>query len=250
MLLPPSLGHIRARARADVLADWLTQRLRTKVDVAVTETYGELADAIVGSDVDLAWAPPSICARILDHAVVVFKAVRDGRSSYCSAIVTRADGPDDIAALRGKRAAWVDEESIGGYRLAHAHLRRSGIDPNLDLRHAQFYGAYADALRAVLSGQADFAATFSATPEDSQTKMRLHELVGPRSVDLKVVGYTGDAPADGLVITHRAEQRLPGIVERLRPLVDGSGGYTFLLSLLEAERLEAAKPLDYVSLLD
>ena len=245
MLLPRSLGRVRALARAEVLGEWLTQRLRKQVTVTVADTYADVATAIIGGDVDLAWAPPSICAQVLDHALAIFKAVRDGHSSYYSAIVARADGPATVEDLAGKRAAWVDEQSVGGYLLARAHLRRAGIEPE----HAAFYGAYGEALRAVVAGRADFAATFSATPEDSQTKMRLHELIGPGSDQLEIVGYTGAAPADGLVITHRADQRLPGIVDRLRPLVDGSGGYTFLLSLLEAERLEPARPGDYASLL-
>ena len=250
MLLPPSLGKIRAEARADVLADWLGGRLQTPIAVSVAGSYDELAVAIVDARVDLAWAPPSVCAQIADRVRAIFKAVRGGRSSYCSAIVARPDGPKDVAGLRGKRAAWVDERSVGGYLLARAHLKRAGIDPQRDLRDCRFYGSYGDALRAVLARQADFAAAFSASPDDDQTRLRLHELVGAAADELAIVAHTDDAPADGLVVTPRAETRFPDIVARLAPLVDGSGGYTFLLSLLEAERLEPAKAGDYASLLE
>jgi phosphonate transport system substrate-binding protein len=249
MLLPPSLGQLRGEARADVLADWLRERIDGDVEVAVAKTYEALAQAIVDAEVDLAWAPPLVCARVADRVPVIFKAIRGGRATYCAAIVTRKDGPKTLEELRGKRAAWIDRNSVGGYRLASAHLREHGVDPDRDLAASRFHGAYADALRAVLSGNADFAATFSAEADEAETRRRLQELVGPSADELAILGYTAPAPSDGLVLTGRSGRRLDELLAQLRPLVDGTEGHTFMLSLLEADRLVAAEPGDYAPLL-
>ena len=160
MMLPPSLGPIQAEARADIMAEWLNRRLGMEVEVQVAESYDALRRNIERDVVDLAWAPPSVCANVENRAEKIFKAVRNGRSTYCSAIVERSADAGGFEGLLGKRAAWVDPMSLGGYQLPIAHLRRNGIDPERDLGEQDFHGAYGAALRSVLSGRADIAAVY------------------------------------------------------------------------------------------
>ena len=60
--------------------------------------------------------------------------------------------PED---LRGRRLAAVDATSLGGWRMAWALLRESGIDPGRDLAVVRFLGTHDAVVLAVLAGQAD-----------------------------------------------------------------------------------------------
>lgn len=249
MLLPPSLGTLRATARADLLADWLRERLRMPVEVRVASSYETLAAAISAAEVELAWAPPSICAQVEVHVPAIYTAVRDGQSTYCAAIVAKTGRFGSVAELRGKRAAWVERRSTGGYLLAAARLRAEGIDPDRDLVEQRWCGSYGDALRAVLTDRADFASVFVPAPKAAAVLRPMHDLVGSGADDLAPVAFTARAPSDGLVVTRRAMALdNESAVGWLMPLIDGRETGSYLLLLLEAERLVRAGPHDYAAL--
>jgi phosphonate transport system substrate-binding protein len=243
MLLPPSLGTLRATARADLLADWLRQRLGFAIEVRVASSYESLARAVLAAEVDLAWAPPSICAQVEAHVPAIYTAVRDGQSSYAAAIVAKDGRFGSVAELRGKRAAWVEPRSTGGYLLAIATLRAEGLDPDRDLAEQSFLGSYGDALRAVVGDRADFTSVFVASPKPYAVLRPLHDLVGSGADDLAAIAFTGRSPCDGLVVTRRL-----AAADWLAPLVDGRETGSYLLLLLEAERLVRASPHAYAAL--
>lgn len=247
-MLPPSLGPIQAEARADIMAQWLTRRLGVSFEVEVAPSYESLRQAIESESVDLAWAPPSVCANVEQLELSIYKAVRHGRSTYCSAIVERHDGAAGMDGIRGKNAAWVDPMSLAGYQLPVAHLRRHGIDPERDLAGQDFLGAYGTALRTVLAKRADIAAVYCSEPREDALERRLHEVLGSAGAMLRLVSFTSTVPTDGLIITRRAAGSLD--VDRFHRLFDGTDGYTFFLSLLEADRLVPAVRGEYALLRD
>ena len=249
MLLPPSLGTLRATARADLLADWLRQRLGFAIEVKVASSYETLAGAVLAAQVDLAWAPPSICAQVESQAAAIYTAVRDGQSSYAAAIVALDGRFGSLAELRGKRAAWVEPRSTGGHLLAAAALRAEGIDPDRDLAEQTYAGSYGDALRAVLGDRADFTSVFVASPKPYAVLRPLHDLVGSGADRLTALAFTSRSPCDGLVVTRRL--MAPGADNPdgwLMPLIDGRERGSYLLLSLEAERLVRASPHAYASL--
>lgn len=245
VLFPPSLGRARIGARAEVLAASLSRRLGTSVAVEVARSYAEIERRILDGSIELAWAPPVVCARVEKSSLAILKAVRGGQASSRAAIVCRADDPTELAALAGKRAAWVDPLSTGGFLLAAVELGAAGVDPgSLEARH---HGSYQAALLAVLAGDADIASVYVRGDGEQDVERVLEEHVGPRAVGLRVVAMTGEAPPDGLVFTRAARGR-PELVDALTPLADGSRGPTLLLELLEADTLERAGPTDYAAL--
>lgn len=245
ILFPPSLGRARAAARADVLAASLGRRLGAAVEVEVAEDYADLERRVLAGEVDLAWAPPAVCARVEKSAVAVLAAVRGGRSTVRAALVCRAGEALEPGQLAGARAAWVDPLSTAGYLLAAGHLRAAGTD--LAALEHHFVGSYRAALLAVLAGEADLASVYVRSDAEDELRRALEEHVGPREVCLRVMAVTGEAPADGLVVTRAARGR-PGLVDSIAPLTDGSRGPTLLLELLEADTLERARPEDYAEL--
>jgi ABC-type phosphate/phosphonate transport system substrate-binding protein len=249
ILLPPSLGALRATARAEVLAEWMQRKLGIETEVRVASSYDVLAAALLDAQVDLAWAPPSICAQVEPHVPAIFTAVRGGRSSYCAAIVARAGRFTAVEQLRGTIAAWVEPRSSGGHLLAAAMLRAHGLDLGRDLADQSFYGSYRDAVRAVIARRADFTSVFTPSPDVASLRRPLQDLVGAAAAELDAVAFTASAPSDGLVVTRRLMSPGPrGVVPWLAPLIDGRDPGSYLLLLLEAERLVRASPNDYAAL--
>lgn len=242
-LFPPSLGEVTASARGELLADWLSRRLRTQVAVAVAETYSELEQRVRNQEVDLAWAPPSICARVEGVVRKIYKSVRSGRSSYQAAIVVSAGAFQALPELEGKRAAWVDELSTAGHLLAVAYLRAQGVQQKAG--GGAFLGSYRAAVGAVLDREADFCSVFVAQANAECLRTSLTGLVGaPRAQLLKAIAYTEQAPNDGLVVTYGSGGA--GLdLDALAGLVHGPNPTSLLLSLLDADCLEPARAGDY-----
>ena len=247
LLFPPTLGRIRANVRAEVLSQSLGRRLLRRVRVEVADSYADLEASVLEPSVDLAWAPPSICAQAENCSRAIFKAVRFGVSSYNAALIGRAGDPPRIDALAGLRAAWVDELSAGGHLLPIAHLRQLELEPKTLFSSQEFFGSYQGALLAVLSGKADLTAVYCHGNTDEAARRTLRENVGASEIHLAPFAFTADAPSDGLIVTAQIEAGDP-LVDAVERAVDGSRGPTLLLELFEAERLIRASADDYAEL--
>lgn len=248
LLFPPSLGHIAASARAELLAQWFLRHLGVKADIAVAPSYQALQAAIERHEVDLAWAPPIVCAAVQRTSIAILKAVRSHSSSYRAALVVRAGGRDGLSVLRGARAAWVDRLSTAGYLLPIAHLRERMGEPEELLGEQVFLGSYGRALRAVLEREADLASVYVANPSNEAFQASVRELVGEAAPRLRALDFTSEGPSDGLVVVERTS-RADGqrLLRQIREITDGRT-HTLLLTVLDAEALEPARPGDYDAL--
>jgi ABC-type phosphate/phosphonate transport system substrate-binding protein len=228
----------------------MTARFGEAVDVDVAADYGALETAVQRCEVEIAWAPPTICARAWPAARAVLKAVREGRTSYRAALVARAADRLMLESLAGLRAAWVDPRSTGGYLLAVSHLRANGIDPARTFAEQRFLGSYRDVLLAVVVGDADVASVFTRT-EDSERRARseIADLVGPAGAVLAPFSVTAESPHDGLVLTRKLDAR---VAERLSAGLLGLSHTTsapmLLLEICNAESFVHASPRDYRAL--
>ena len=248
LLFPPSLGPVTAGARAEPLAHWLSSRLRRPVAVEVASSYGELQRRVEEREVDLAWAPPTICARVIGRAPGVFAAVRRGGASFRAALIVRKGEIGSIAELAGKHAVWVDRHSAGGYQLPRALLRRRGHDPDQLLGRQSFVGGYTDAVRRVLDGAADLAPVFVHGESSEYVTMSLASIVGARAAEtLAALAVTDVSPADGIVVVRDETEEGVALadVEAI-----GRGGPNPLLEAMDAESLRRAQPSDYATLGD
>lgn len=249
LLFPPSLGRIKASARAELLAESLTRRLGDRVVVEVASSYGDLEERVLSGDVALAWAPPTICARAASSARAILKSVRRGRSMYRAALICRVDDELDADHLQGKRAAWVDPLSTAGYLLPLAYLRGRGHEPEDTLGEQRFVGSYRDALLAVLGREADITAVYAPTATESDARSNMSDHVGAAEVQLRPFAYSEETPADGLILsTKLSASDADRLIENLSLVTDGSKGPTLLLELFDAETLIPARPDDYTAL--
>jgi ABC-type phosphate/phosphonate transport system substrate-binding protein len=250
LLIPPALGKSRAEARADLLGPELARWLGRPVEVEIAADYDELERRVLADEVDLAWAPPSLCARLGGRHHGIFKAVRNGRSTYRSALLCRTGEHRDLASLRGTRAAWVDPLSTAGYLLAESYLRSAGYDPDELFSEQRFLGSYQAALLAVADREADLTAVYvhTDTGTDLHDSIAQHaERAVPR---LSVLAVTGEVGSDGLVVCARlAREEAADLVHRIERMQSNPGGPPMIVSIFDAEALELARAGAYKALL-
>jgi phosphate/phosphite/phosphonate ABC transporter binding protein len=165
------------------------------------DTYDELTQAMFRGEIDLEWLPPIPFLALADRrSIAVLASVR--KSPYRSAIVVAADSPlRSPNSLVGARAAWVDRHSASGFVLPRIKLARAGIDPGVAFASERFYGSHEAVVQAVVSGEADFGATWAqATPP--------RNITGPWTrtafeTGVRVLSVSGSIPPD--VIAARAD---------------------------------------------
>lgn len=162
---------------------------------------------------ELMWLPPLIAFRLVPSGVAHALAipVRNGESSYATALFTRPDSDvTDLEALSGKRVAWVDRRSSAGYILPRALLAARGIAPDETFGEQQMLGAHEKVVARVLSGAADVGATY--------VHLKDGEIVGSAWGDRKVrvLAVHGPIPADMLACGRSLSAQLR---DELRELV-------------------------------
>lgn len=250
--LPPDRGAVRARARAAVLAEWMTAWSGTVVEVRVATSYRDLVLAVERGEADLAWAPPAVVARAQASIRGLLTAVRYGRTA-CRAmfVVHSAATMRSVEDLRGRRAVWVDALSTSGYLSPQLHLRARGLDPQRLFASQSFAGSYRDALQQVLDGDADVTSVFQVNDSVESTLRELLDLVGETGRKLAVLEEaTEAAPFDALVIPRQGEAPMD-LERRILALDQRSRPPAMLLEMCRADRfvrgeIEAYRTLDRV----
>jgi phosphate/phosphite/phosphonate ABC transporter binding protein len=164
-------------------------------------TYDELTQAMFRGEIDLEWLPPIPFLALADRgSIAVLASVR--KLPYRSAILVAAGSPlRRPGDLLGARAAWVDRHSASGFVLPRIKLARAGLDPSTAFAAEKFHGSHEAVVQAVVSGEAEFGATWAqATPPRNVT--------GPWSrtvleAAVRVLSVSGSIPPD--VLAARAD---------------------------------------------
>jgi ABC-type phosphate/phosphonate transport system substrate-binding protein len=249
LLMPPSVGVARAKARGELLESSLSIEMGEPVEVLVADDYARILRDVRDERVELVWAPSATCAEIEPLARAIWKTVREGRSEYRSALVGRVEARLSLERLAGKRAAWVYALSIGGYLLVRRHLVDRGMEPSSIFSDEHFFGTHPAALEAVLDGRADVAAVSvpGPDPEHVAQALSLHAGRGG-AARLAAIAVTDPAPNDALVLTRALDVAR---AEALRARVFAKGARGRLASLclaMECEGFEAARDGEYARL--
>jgi phosphonate transport system substrate-binding protein len=158
---------------ADAMGKMLSTNLEIPVDVLVPTSYGATVQALISNRAHVAYLSslPFMLAEREAKVEILLVEERDGKTSYDSVLVVRADAPiTDPAALRGKRMAFTSPTSASGYVFPMGYIAEKGFiqkGEKADTFFGQttFAGGYDRALLAVLNGQADVAAVSDYTME-------------------------------------------------------------------------------------
>lgn len=212
--LPPSLGEEPVKEMAREFADLLFSAGFTTV--MPFHTYEALEHSLLDGEVDAAWGPPIVCAKVeANGGTVPFRAVRDGGTSYRSALICRQNDPIELERLgqpgtRPMRAVWVDEWSMAGFILPRHHLAARGIDLDVALSEQHLLGSYEACFYAVLDGEADITASWA-----NRRGAGYVELCGNSACLLRVLTYSEETPNDAVVLAPQLDR------ERQRALESG-----------------------------
>ena len=248
--LPSSLGP-ETQVRAQQLQAHLAAALGRDTEVIVAATYEQLARELLAGKVDAAWAPPFVCARIEAMGVrVLVRGLRNGQSAYRAALLTRKDSNVTLDTLKGTTAAWSDRDSVGGYLLPMAFLRDRGLDPAKTFHQQDFVGNYRDALEAVLAGKADVTSVFAPPArEGAPDETGLAELWPEKQNQFRVLGFTEEAPNDGVAVSMSAASTTVTELEKtLLSLHLTPAGATVLKDCFHADKFELAPRMGYRAL--
>ena len=146
------------------LRDYLAKDLQMNVELTCHTTYAGIIRDLIDDKVDVAMLSPLVllrtqsARRLRPLAYGIFRS--SGYFSYKSVILVRQSSPfTSLRELAGKRLAFVDPNSTSGYHIPKRALQRVGVKLG-DLKKVEFYGNHIDAIKALLAGQVDAAATF------------------------------------------------------------------------------------------
>jgi len=160
VLFVPSVDANVIVSGGEVMANALNEATGLTFDVVVPTSYAATIEEMCASPADtMAFIPAFgyVLANDLCGVDVAFKAVRRGWGVYWTMIVVARDSDiNSIEDLDGLRFAFPDAGSTSGYLVPKVMLNEAGVTPSEELEA----GGHPQAVRAVYTGEADFAAAF------------------------------------------------------------------------------------------
>lgn len=147
----------------------------------------------------------------------VYDAPGTGDGFYCSALVARADGPEDLAEFVGSRAAVNDPGSQSGCNaLADAVLCAVPAADAPLFAEVRFSGSHRASALMVAGGDAEIAAI------DAVSWALFQEFETEAHGRLKVLGWTRRMPALPFIAGARTAPRKAALFEALAEAIAGS----------------------------
>ncbi len=179
-----------------------------ELELVLATDYASCVKMLAAEELDLAWLGTSTYVAERGHTpmTTLVRPVWSGRTGYTGVIFTlEGAGISHLEQLRGKRLAFVDEQSASGYVYPAALLRRNGFDLSSDFAATDFLGSHDAVLMAVLLGEYDAGAVFE----------RAYMTVADRArrTRFRVLAQTEPIPGEPIVAGTHLE---PEIVEEIR----------------------------------
>ena len=247
LAIPAPLGQEQARKDAADLSAFFSELLQRKVVAEVADAKA-LPGLLASGKVDLGWlsAAEYVEASAKARVLPVAKLVRAGMPFYRSAIFVKTDtAPRKLAELKGKRLAFVSEQSSAGHLLPRQLLRDAGFS-EADLKNGKFFGDHAAVCKAVLDGQADAGATFANDGRGGSLAGCEQTVGAERTRALKVLATSDPIPNDVVALR---PQSSPEILAALRKGLLGMGttleGMHRINALFHADAFVAADDGDF-----
>lgn len=170
VLFVPSVDANVIVSGGDVMAQALNEATGLTFEVSVPTSYAATIEEMCASPTDtMAFIPAFgyVLANDLCGVDVAFRAVRRGWGVYWTMFVVARDSDiQSIEDLEGKKWAYPDAGSTSGYLVPLVVMNEAGVTPGETLEA----GGHPQAVRAVYTGEADFATAFYspwAAPEGS-----------------------------------------------------------------------------------
>ncbi|MGZ3720418.1 MAG: phosphate/phosphite/phosphonate ABC transporter substrate-binding protein, partial [Bdellovibrionota bacterium] len=153
------------------LLKWLSENTGEEFKIKIMNSYEGTIDQIAEGHIQVAMLSPEpyIKAKKANPEIELLVTELSWNhdktkklDSYRAHILARKDRTDlvDFRSLKGKKIAFVSEESTSGYRVPHAYLRQQHIEANHYFSQAQFLGSHPSVTDAIAAGSVDAGATW------------------------------------------------------------------------------------------
>lgn len=143
------------------LAEYLSQRLQTPIEVRVGRDYESHKQAIASGTVDIAFLGPSTYIRLVEEfgqVPLLARLEANGMPSFRGHIIVRTDSNlQQLGELQGKYFAFGDQNSTMSTLVPQAMLAQQGVTL-ANLSGYRHYNGHKNVALAVLSGDADAGA--------------------------------------------------------------------------------------------
>lgn len=240
-------------ANGKAFAKFYEGQTGVKVKTFVASDYTALIEAMRAGRVDFAFLPPFslVKAEQMADAKVLLKAVRKGRASFYSAIITRADkGISKFEDLKGRSIAWVDPTSTSGHIFPKASLMdKFKIDPDKYFGRQLFSGSHESLVMSVVNGMVDAGATFADNPEGSSGAWTQFLKTAEEQKKIRVVYVTEPITADTMATTNKFFKENKELVEKTTKILEDMGksseGKKILTDLYRMDGMIPAKSSDF-----
>ena len=223
LALTPSRDPTALQEAGDAFVRTITRLSGVPMRAKVASDYAGVVEALRSRHVDLAFVHP--VGYVLAHreagCQILVRDIWQGRIAYTARFYVRADsGIQRVEDLRGKTVAFVDPASSSGYIYPMVLLLKQGLvrdrDPKSFFKEALFAGTHDAALRAVLQGRVDAAASFDKAPE-------LYLKDPAQVARLSHVGETPPIPGGRDLRPARTSRRRAGARQEGAPGHEGAG---------------------------
>jgi len=198
MAFTPSRDPTALQEAADAFVAAVARMSGVPVRAQVASDYAGVVEALRSRRVDLAFVHPVgyVLARREAGCEILVRDVWEGKTAYTARFYVReSSGIKRVEELRGRTIAFVDPASSSGYIYPMVLLIKRGLvrdrDPKTFFKEALFAGTHEAALRALLQGRVDAAATFDRAPQ-------IHLKDPALAAQLVAVGETPEIPEAGI----------------------------------------------------
>jgi phosphonate transport system substrate-binding protein len=172
LALTPSRDPATLQEAGDAFVRAITRLSGVALRAQVASDYAGVVEALRSRRVDLAFVHPVgyVLANREAGCLILVRDVWQGKTAYTARFYVRRDsGIQRVEDLRGKTVAFVDPASSSGYIYPMMLLIKQGLvrdrDPKTFFKEALFAGTHESALRSLIQGRVDAAASFDKSPE-------------------------------------------------------------------------------------
>jgi len=176
----PRLSATELTAMFRPLVDYLGRETGQKVTLVLAKDFDAFEKQVKDGALDLAFSNPLVYVQLKrerDLAPLALGAERKGGTKFRGVIVVRKDsGLADLAALRGKKVIFVDEDSLGGYIAQALLFKKQGLDVQRDVVRLPFAKKHDNVTMAVFNKAADAGGIREDDLEKMKDKLDLSQL--------------------------------------------------------------------------
>jgi phosphonate transport system substrate-binding protein len=150
------------------LKERAARALEVPVELRPSRDYGGVTAGLLSGELQAAGLGPGEYVAIAmqdPHAIEPIATLQeaDGTVGYRSVLLVRADSPyRTIADLRGQSLMFTERLSASGFLIPYYELSKQGYRPERFFGRLGFGGSHAEAVAALLSGEADAAITWTS----------------------------------------------------------------------------------------